>query len=129
MKKDPLISAEDLIALLPNHVYWLDKEGVYQGCNNQQASMMGLSSRFEVVGKRNKDLPCLKNHPEIWEMLDQNNAEIMASGQAKCLEETAYDINHVFGTYLSYKVPLRDKDNHVIGLLGVSYKIDDIKEG
>jgi len=127
MNNSPLISLENVMALLPNHIYWLDKAGVYQGCNDAQARMMGLVSRHEVIGKRNKDLPCFQDHPETVKMLDENNARVMHFGEVQCLEEMAHDAEGVLSIYRSYKLPLKDADNNVIGLLGSSYKIDDIK--
>jgi len=123
----PLIPPEDLIAVLPNHIYWLNKENIYQGCNDVQAKTMGLNSRNEIFGKRNKDIPSFQNHPDIIEILDTNNIRVMQSGKIQCLEEIAHDANGVLSTYRSYKMPLKDSQNNVIGLLGASYKIDDIK--
>lgn len=47
---------ENIIALMPDHVYWKDKEGVLQGCNNALAKSLGLKSRKDIVGKTDWDL-------------------------------------------------------------------------
>ena len=33
---------ENIIALIPGHVYWKSKNGKYLGCNNEQATSLGL---------------------------------------------------------------------------------------
>jgi len=35
---------ESIIALLPGNVYWLDRNNIYQGCNNVQAEAANLQS-------------------------------------------------------------------------------------
>jgi hypothetical protein len=44
-----------LIEKLPCHIYWLNRENVYLGCNEVQAKDFGLESAKEVVGKTNFD--------------------------------------------------------------------------
>ena len=46
----------DLMAVLPGHVYWKDKEGKYLGCNDLQAKTLGLVSRDDIIGKTDFDL-------------------------------------------------------------------------
>ena len=41
---------ENIIALSPGNLYWKDRNGVYLGCNNNMAKMVGLA-RQEVIGK------------------------------------------------------------------------------
>lgn len=119
---------ENIIALMPGvHVYWVDKNCVYMGCNDLQAKSAGLLSRKDIVGKRSKDLPSnyKTNLPEI---VERNNLDIMASGLARTLEE---EITYPDGTrksFLSNKVPLRDKNNEVTGLLGISIDITHLKQ-
>lgn len=118
---------EHIIALMPGHVYWLDRHGVYQGCNDVQAQSAGLSSREEIVGKRNKDLPWNVN-TLVPQVIDSVNEEVMALGQACVLEEPMSSINGNTGYCLSSKVPLRDTANNVVGLLGISIDITEKKK-
>ena len=70
---------EKIISLMPGHVYWLDNNNVYQGCNYLQAKAVELNSPNEIIGKRNRDL--------IWKEfaddLDNINREVMQSGKAQ----------------------------------------------
>ena len=39
---------EDIIAGMPGHVYWTDKNGVYLGCNDLQAKAAGFNFTFII---------------------------------------------------------------------------------
>ncbi len=114
---------DELIALLPGHVYWLNTKNEFLGCNNLQAKSAGLSSRKAIVGKTNFDMPW----KEQAEHLNQINNLAMQTGQSQVQEE-CIDMPEGPKIYLSHKVPLRDEHNEVIGVLGVSLDISQMKE-
>lgn len=125
MKENKLnIPLESIIAYLPGHVYWLDRNNVYLGCNDLQAKSAGLKSRHEIVGKTNYDLPW-REHAEI---IDAVNNKVLSTGQEYTVEETATMVDGKESVYLSKKVPLFDEDSNVVGLLGVSFDITEKKE-
>lgn len=114
---------DSIIALLPGHVYWLNRDNVFQGCNEIQATTAKLNSRQAIIGK--------KNHDMLWsdqaDMLDSVNLRVMETGEPYIGEEIADMINGT-GIYLSQKVPLCDQKGEIIGLLGVSFDITDRKQ-
>lgn len=113
---------ESMMAVMPGHVYWLDRSGRILGCNDQQAHSVGLSSREEIIGKTNQDfLP-----KEQAEQLDHINEQVMKSAHPLTVEEYGPFnelTNSSAGYYLSQKVPLFNENREVIGLLGVSLDI------
>ncbi|MCK4607890.1 MAG: PAS domain-containing protein [Gammaproteobacteria bacterium] len=115
---------ENLLALMPGHVYWLDRDGVYLGCNDQQAKAVGFKDRAEIVGKRNKDIPW-KHRSED---LDRVNQEVMETGISQVIEEAVTLKGNKNVTFLSSKVPLHNKQGKVIGLLGISIDITERKK-
>ena len=117
---------ENIIALMPGHVYWIDTEGVYQGCNTIQAHSAGLSSHKDIVGKRNSDLPWNTNRT-LSKQLDQLNQEIMRSGVAQTVEEPGKLQDGTELMFLSSKVPLKNDKQEVVGLLGISIDITELK--
>ena len=119
-------SVNQLLSSMPANIYWLDIQNIYQGCNLAQALDFKLSSAEEIFGKRNVDLPIFKDHPEIAHEIDEINLEVMRSNTPKILEEKSIK-NGECKIYLSYKSPLIDSDNNVLGLLGVSIDITDLK--
>lgn len=111
-----------IIGKIPGHVYWLNRNGVYLGCNDSQAIDFGLKSREEVIGKTNRDLL-----PDIdAENLDRINKSVMDSGKIYEGEELA-SMQNIHGNYLTRKTPLFDVHGKVIGLLGLSVDITDRK--
>ncbi|MCC2626020.1 MAG: hypothetical protein K0R14_1893 [Burkholderiales bacterium] len=125
--KEYLEMLENIIAIMPGHVYWLDTNGVYLGCNNNQAKSAGLGSRKDIVGLRNKDLPWNKGADQLVTELDQANWEVM-SGNPVSLEEPGNLPNGKQGVFLSNKVPLYNSNKEIIGLVGISIDITAQKE-
>jgi PAS domain S-box-containing protein len=115
----------NIIALIPCHVYWLDRNNVFLGCNDQQAKTIGLRSRHEIVGKTIYDFQIKENAEAIIKI----NNDIMSTKIPQTIEERAYLSDGLSeGTYLSYKIPLCDNKNNVIGLLGISLDITQRKQ-
>jgi len=119
---------DNIIALMPGHVYWVNREGVYMGCNDNQAKSAGLHSRKEIIGKRNKDLPWNFNATRLPETLDAVNQEVMETGVTITLEERAIANDGGEEIYLSNKVPIRNRRREVIGMVGISINITHIKK-
>ncbi len=127
MSHEELLAAyeflEELVAKLPGHIYWLDTECRYLGCNDEQAKSAGLESRHDIVGKRNEDLPWNQNAGDLAHELDKINQAVMEEGRPITIEEIGYYEN---GTdkkvFLSIKYPLSIKA-HVNGMLGMSVDI------
>jgi len=118
---------EDILALMPGHVYWMDRDGVYQGCNDAQAKSAGLKNRKEIIGKHNKDLPWNYHTDILPEALDKINQEVLESGKTIVTEEPAQLANGEQATFLSSKVPMRNQANEVIGMVGISIDITQLK--
>ncbi len=113
---------ESIIALLPGHVYWLDRNNILQGCNNIQAEAAKLPSRQAIIGKKNRDLLLAEQAHE----LDMINNRVMETGKPYIGEEFA-EMGDGQRIYLSQKVPLRNEKDEVMGVLGVSFDITDRK--
>jgi two-component system aerobic respiration control sensor histidine kinase ArcB len=115
---------ESIIAAMPGNVYWLDKQGEYLGCNDNQARSAGLSSRKDIVGKFNLDIPGFV----IPDVVDKVNQEVISTGKMVVAEEPVVRKDGSDGIYLSSKVPLRDHHGTVSGLLGISIDITQRKQ-
>jgi PAS domain S-box-containing protein len=115
---------EHIISLVPAHVYWKDLNGVYLGCNDQQAKSAGLKSREEFVGKTDADFPWHAFADEIKQM-DQ---QILNTGKEQMREESAYMADGFLHTYISHKSPLIDDTGKIIGIIGISVDISQQKE-
>ncbi|HBD9439202.1 TPA: ATP-binding protein [Legionella pneumophila] len=114
---------EGILSLMPGHVYWLNKNNVYMGCNNQQAYDANLKSREEIIGKTNAELPWQEQAEE----LDRINKLVLKTGKSVKTEEIA-NAHGSIRSYLTEKIPLRDKEGNINGLLGISMDITSLKE-
>ena len=114
-KSRPEISFESIIENLPGHLYWKDKDGVFLGCNNQQAKDAGLSSPSEIIGKTDFDMPWKK----LAKSIRENDIKVMQIGAPITIEEKSY---------LSTKVPLFNEQGEIIGILGTSVQATQYKK-
>jgi len=115
---------ENIIAAMPGHVYWTNKEGIYLGCNDNDAKFLGLNSRQDVVGKTIYDLEA----KEIADAIKSNDEKVMEKGVTKMFEEPGIPLHGQPTVYLTQKVPLHDHSGNVVGLLGISFDITDRKK-
>jgi two-component system aerobic respiration control sensor histidine kinase ArcB len=123
LKKTSQTTLDNIIAAMPGHVYWKDKNGIYLGCNKRQAQSLGFQASSEVIGKTDFDLPWKKRDASLFR---QNDLRIIESGQTETVEETAQmDGQDVI--VLSQKSPLRNELEDVIGIIGISLDITSRK--
>jgi len=115
---------KEIIRILPGHVYWKDKDGVYLGSNDTHAQNSGYKSAEYLIGKTDYDTSWHKQATE----LRKNDCMIMKSGKACSMQETATLATGEQLIFLSHKIPLKDDNGKCIGILGMSYPIFDEKQ-
>jgi len=123
-KEQAEFTLDYVMAHLPAHIYCKDKNGVYIASNDQQAISLGLKSGKEIVGKTDFELPWGKEQAQVFR---ENDLEVMRTGIAKMAEEPAIVNGHAV-TVLSQKVPLKNKQGKIVGVLGVSIDITAQKQ-
>lgn len=124
-KEKAEFTLESILDNLPGHVYWKNREGVIQGCNERQAISAGYSDKKHLIGKTDFDLPWQDNAQE----LRDSDLEVMN----KKITLTREEHSHIAGKkevsiFLSKKAPLFNKQGEVIGILGISFDITDRKK-
>lgn len=113
-----------IINNMPGAVYWKDKEGRYMGCNKFVAQMAGFESPEEMVGKTDYDL-CWHEFAEDWRLLDN---KVIQEDTTIVREEKAKLNSGKVITELTFKTPLKNEYNEIIGIIGTSLDITDRKE-
>jgi DNA-binding NarL/FixJ family response regulator len=134
---------KNIIAEIPCHVYWMDKNGVYLGCNNMQAELLGFSNPEQVIGRSLKDI-LANNNISIYQEFWNNYWRVLNGEIIECEEILIVDKNkssvHVKDccyallmnknkfVFLSKKRPLYNSEKQIIGMIGISIDIKDSKQ-
>ncbi|MDR1236595.1 MAG: PAS domain-containing sensor histidine kinase [Holosporaceae bacterium] len=113
---------EEIAECLVGNFYWKDKNGRYLGCNKSTLNMPGTDGAKGVIGRTDYDL-----WPDRADELRQNDIAVMESGKLLSFEETI-QIGNRTKHYAVVKVPLRDSDGNIVGIIGNSLDITDRKE-
>lgn len=123
--KELRMQLENVVKYAPGLFYWKDKNSVYLGSNDEFARRAGLESWRQVKGKTDFDL-AWKNRAEQYVEIDK---QVIQTGQADLnREEIITTSSQQTITALTNKVPLFDKKNRVIGLMGITTDITHQKE-
>ncbi|OGT31766.1 MAG: hypothetical protein A3E87_02160 [Gammaproteobacteria bacterium RIFCSPHIGHO2_12_FULL_35_23] len=107
---------ENIINNIPYYIFWKDRQSVFLGCNENFAKLANLSPS-EMVGKTDYDLPWTREESDAYVADDQT---VMANGLARLnYEETQKQLDGTEKVMLVSKLPIRDQNYNVIGLLGI----------
>ncbi len=113
-----------LIDLLPEDIYVKDSQNRYLLGNQSVADTLGVSTD-SLIGKRNADLlPA-----GTTQTLDRDDQEILGAGSSLINREELL-VTHagIRRWFLTSKVPLRDRQGNIVGLVGVSRDITERKQ-
>jgi diguanylate cyclase (GGDEF)-like protein/PAS domain S-box-containing protein len=111
-------SQQIILAILnavPARIFWKDKNLVYLGCNTPFARDAGFTGPEDIVGKDDYQMGW-RNQAELYRADDR---QVIESGRSKLLidePQTTPDGKTI--TLLTSKVPLRNPDGEVFGVLG-----------
>jgi PAS domain S-box-containing protein len=100
---------------IPVRIFWKDTDLVYLGCNRLFAEDAGQKAPEEILGKTDYDM----GWREQAELYRQDDMVVMRSGDSKLGYEepqTAPDGKRLW--LRTSKIPLRDINNHIVGILG-----------
>lgn len=115
---------ENIIASVPYTIFWKNVNSVYLGCNKKFSSLVGKTPQ-EVIGKTDFELGWKEGEAELFY---QGDREIMFGNNKVNVEETLLQPDGSKKIMLVSKVPVFDKDEKCIGVLGVSVDITDRKK-
>ncbi|UCG32980.1 MAG: PAS domain-containing protein [Phycisphaerales bacterium] len=116
----------NIISNIPSAVFWKNTESVYEGCNWAFARAAGLSNPDQVVGKTDYDMPWKREHAD---RLRRHDRRVIKEGSPLIrVEETLRHADSTEHIILGSRVPRRDAQGHVCGILGIHTDITDRKE-
>ncbi len=114
------IATNNILTHAPGHIYWKNRAGVFLGCNVEHAQYFGFDTPIDIIGKTNGDFLDEESAAYISDI----DNKVMNTGQECIIEECVNGSQY----FLSKKIPLRDYNNKVIGLLGTSINITKQKD-
>ncbi|NQZ86608.1 MAG: PAS domain-containing protein [Colwellia sp.] len=116
---------QSVLDTLPFCVFWKDRNSVGLGCNKALASIAGLNSPQDYVGKTDYDLPWTTEEADFFRECDQR---VMNSGKAEVnIIESQKQANGRLAWLETSKIPLIDMQGNVIGILGAFHDITERK--
>ena len=110
---------------IPQGIFWKDRNFAYQGCNQKCARDLYLDSPDNIVGLNDYDLPWTKEQSDCYREYDRS---VMESGipQQDIMERLQkHDGKHYWLN--TNKIPLRDAEGNVVGILGTYEDITERK--
>ncbi len=113
----------NLIEQFPGHLYWKNIHGITLGCNQNVLDFFGLTLQ-EYCGLTDYDLM----DEAFADRLASTDKMVREQQRTIVTEEQGVDKNGHAVRYLSCKSPLRDKVGNIIGVVGTSLNIEDIKQ-
>lgn len=122
---------EDIISSMPGNVYWLDKNCNAVGCNQNVLDMFGFKHINEYKGLPFEEMARIgKWSNEAVKAFKADTLEVIETGKPKLnIEEPP--INHHDGRtiyFLTSRVPLFDQARNLIGVVGISIDITELKQ-
>jgi two-component system, sensor histidine kinase and response regulator len=113
-----------VIDTIPVCIFWKDLNSVYLGCNRIFALDAGRQEPGDLIGNNDYNMGW-KQQADLYREDDQ---KVMASGIAKINYEEPQDTPDGKQIWLrTTKVPLRDQEGHVMGILGTYEDITERK--
>ena len=116
---------QGILDAIPYGLYWKDRAGMFRGANAAFARMVGLMHADEIRGKTETDLA--RNGGWAGPPM-QYDREVLRTGIGLVNVERRQVIQGKTLTLLSSKVPLRDGQGSVWGVLGVVADITDAQQ-
>jgi diguanylate cyclase (GGDEF)-like protein/PAS domain S-box-containing protein len=114
------ISLQALIDWVPDYLWVKDTESRFIVANRALAADSGRQAPSEMIGLTDFDI----HAPELAAKFRSEEREIMRSGQARIdEEESIIDASGAGKWFSSTKVPLRNDQNEIIGLIGIARDI------
>ncbi len=116
---------ERIINVVPARIFWKDKNLVFMGCNEIFARDAGYTDPEEIIGKDDFQM--------VWrdqaELYRNDDRQVIESGRSKILiEEPQTTPEGKTITNLTNKIPLRNSQGEIIGVLGTYMDITERKQ-
>jgi PAS domain S-box-containing protein len=114
-----------LIDIVPDHIFVRDRAYRHQLNNRSQLILLRAKTLEQTLGKTDFDF----YPPDVARRFHEDNERVMSSGQAMIDSEESMPGPDGATVWLATtKVPLRDSDGNIIGLVGIARDITERKQ-
>lgn len=117
------IYLNNIVENVPASIYWKDTNSVILGGSKLHTELTGLTNSKAVIGKTDFDF----SWKDQAERIQENDRFVIQNNQMVSFEERAKLADDSMHIFLTQKSPLRGKSNEIIGVLGVSIDITELK--
>ncbi len=112
-----------LIDNLPSYIFVKDTGGRYLLSNEAHTRLLGAGTEAELLGKSVADF----FPPDKARHFAASDEDVLQGGRPLIEQEEAYGAGVEAGWYSSTKVPLRDAQGAIIGIVGIKHDITERK--
>jgi PAS domain S-box-containing protein len=110
---------------IPQRVFWKDRNSVFLGCNKPLANDVGYDDPADMIGKTDYD----HSSAAIAEKFREDDLEVIETGIPKInFEEPQIRSDGSTSWLRTSKVPLRNREGEIIGVLGTYEDITENKK-
>jgi PAS domain S-box-containing protein len=117
------IYLSNIVENVPASIYWKDTNSVILGGSILHTELTGFSDSKAVIGKTDFDF----SWKDQAERIQENDRFVMQNNQMVSFEERAKLSDDAIHIFLTQKSPLKGKAEKIIGVLGVSIDITELK--
>lgn len=115
---------ENIITSVPYYIFWKNINLVYLGCNSKFSNLVNKMPE-EVIGKTDYELGWTHSEAELF---SEGDRQVLAGHSKINVEEAVLQPDGSTWIMLVNKVPVFDKNDQCIGVLGVSIDITERKK-
>ena len=124
--EDARLLLQNIIDSVPASIFWKDTKGVYLGLNQAFVSNTNFNTIDEIIGKTDFDMPWKDSEAENYRLDD---VQVIKNGKAKLLiEETLTKDDGSLIYVITSKVPLKNTQGEIIGVLGIFMDVTETKK-
>lgn len=113
----------NIVDCIPGSLYCKNLEGRYLWCNQFMLDTLGFDSLNKIIGKTDFDL-----WPDNAHKMQQNDRYVIKHGKTIFLEEMFVHRNAKTLHFTGVKMPLRNDNNKIIGIIGNILDITQLKQ-
>lgn len=114
---------QSIINNIPQSIFWKDRNFVYLGCNQNFARAAGFDDPQAIVGKTDYDMPWKEEEADFFREVDRR---VMRTGSAELgIIEPQLQADGSQQWLETNKIPLRNANGEIIGILGTFREITE----